>query len=212
MDLPTTQYYKDLFDAIAQQSGLKFDVQVVPPPRAGYLISNKQVDVQAPQLAPKDPDQLKAMGFDYGSIVLAKSAFVLFSNKAKPIDIAELKRGNPKKLVIETDGANVNQFGFVATVSTNITASLQKVNDGKIDGYIHSQTTTNPFAKKLDLKNSKRQLYEYYDLNYALPKGERGGALDKALSDAIKKLKDGGKYDQIMGKFIADAQYTDWQP
>jgi ABC-type amino acid transport substrate-binding protein len=58
----------------------------------------------------------------------------------------------------------------------------------------------------------KRQLYEYYDLSFALPKGQKGNALDKLLEDAIKKLKASGKYEQIMGKFLAAVKYNDWQP
>lgn len=211
-DLPTTQYYKELFDAIAQTAGVKFDVQVVPPPRADYLISNAQVDVQAPHLKPKDAAQLKALAFDFGSAVISNTTFVLFTNKAKPVDVAELKKGNPRKLVIETDGANINLYGFTATGSTNIEASLKKVNEGKIDGYIHSQTTTDTFAKKMALGSSKRAFYDYYDGCYTVQKGQAGGALDKLLADTVKKLKDSGQYDKIMGKLNASSVYNDWQP
>jgi ABC-type amino acid transport substrate-binding protein len=211
-DLPTSQYYKDLMAAIAEVSGAKFDVQVVPGPRAVYLISNGQTDMEIPELVPIDQAQLKAQNFDYGSVVFVKSAFVLFTNKAKGLDIASMKAGNSKGYAIESDGALAKQFGFVAQVATNFQASLLKLNEGKIDGFLHSQTTSDPIAKGMTLSNVKRQLYEYYDLSFALPKGQKGNALDVLVADAVKKLKASGKYEQILGKYIAATKYNDWQP
>jgi ABC-type amino acid transport substrate-binding protein len=211
-DVPTVQFYKDLFAEIEKVEGVKFDAQVLPLARADYLVSTGQVDIQAPHIKPKDPAALAALKFDFGGVTLFSYTFVLFSNKAKTIDIAELKKGNPKKYVIETDTANINLYGFAAAASNSVEASLQKVNEGKIDGYIHSQTTTDPYAKKMSLGNCKRSLFEQYDGTYTLPSGKAGGALDKLIIDAIKKMKASGKFDQIMGKLIAGQAYVDWQP
>jgi ABC-type amino acid transport substrate-binding protein len=211
-DVPTVQFYKDLFAEIEKVEGVKFEVQVLPLARADYLVSMGQVDVQAPHIKPKDPAALAALKFDFGGVTLFTYTFVLFSNKAKAINIAELKKGNPKKYVIETDTANINLYGFTAAASSSVEASLQKVNDGKIDGYIHSQTTTDPYAKKMSLSNSMRFLFEQYDGTYTLPPGKAGGTLDKLIMDAIKKMKASGRFDQIMGKLIAGQAYVDWQP
>jgi len=211
-DVPTIQFYKDLFAEIEKIENVKFDAQVLPLARADYLVSTGQVDIQAPHLKPKDPAALAALKFDFGGVSLFNYSFVLFSNKAKQIDIAELKKGNPKKFVVETDTANVSLYGFTAAPSNSVEASLQKVNDGKIDGYIHSQSTTDPFAKKMSLTNCRRSLFEIYDGTFTLPKGQAGGALDKLMVDAIKKMKASGKFDQIMGKLIASQAYVDWQP
>lgn len=211
-DVPTVQFYKDLFAEIEKIENVKFDVQVLPLARADYLVATGQVDAQAPHLKPKDPAALAAVKFDFGSVSLFNYSFVLFSNKAKQIDIAELKKGNPKKFVVETDTANVNLYGFAAAPSSSVEASLQKVNDGKIDGYIHSQTTTDPYAKKMSLSNCRRSLFEMYDGTYTLPKGQAGGTLDKLIAGAIKKMKASGRFDQIMGKLIAGQTYVDWQP
>jgi polar amino acid transport system substrate-binding protein len=211
-DVPTVQFYKDLFAEIEKVAGVKFEIQVVPPARADYLVINGQVDVEAPHLKPKDPAALASLKLDFGQFVITNYCFVLFSNKAKQIDVADLKKGNPKKFVVETDTANVNLYGFAAAPSSSVEASLQKVNDGKIDGYIHSQTTTDPFAKKMSLTNCKRSIFEIYEGTYTLPKGQAGGALDKLLTDALKKMKASGRLDQIMGKLNAGQVYNDWQP
>jgi ABC-type amino acid transport substrate-binding protein len=211
-DVPTVQFYKDLFAEIEKIENVKFELQVLPLARADYLVTTGQVDAQAPHLKPKDTAALAAVKFDFGSVSLFNYSFVLFSNKAKQIDIAELKKGNPKKFVIETDTANVSIYGFTASASSSIEASLQKVNDGKIDGYIHSQTTTDPYAKKMSLSSCKRSLFEMYEGTYTLPKGQAGGTLDKLIAGAIKKMKASGRFDQIMGKLIAGQTYVDWQP
>jgi polar amino acid transport system substrate-binding protein len=211
-EVPTVQFYKDLFAEIAKVAGVEFDIQVAPPARADYLVTNGQVDIQAPHIKPKDPVALAAVKYDFGQYDLTTYCWVLFSNKTNQIDPAELKKGNPKKYVIETDTANVNLYGFTAAPSSSVEASLQKVNDGKIDGYIHSQTTTDAFAKKMSLSNCKRSLFEIYNATYTLPRGQGGGTLDKLMADALKKLKASGKYDQIMGKLNAGQVYNDWQP
>jgi ABC-type amino acid transport substrate-binding protein len=211
-DLPTAPILKELFAEIGKTAGVSFEVQTVPPPRGDYLVSEGQVDVQVPHIKPKDPAALSTLKFDFGQEIITYYSFVLFSNKAKKIDVAELKKGNPGKFVIETDTANVNFYGFTASPSTNVEASLQKVNDGKIDGFIHSQTTTDAFAKKMSLPNCRRSLFEVYDGCYTLPKGKGGGELDKLIAGAIKKLRASGKYDQIMGKLLSASKYNDWQP
>jgi polar amino acid transport system substrate-binding protein len=210
-ELPTTPYYLDLLNAIAGEMGMRLDIQIVPSARADYLIATSRVDMDIPVL---DVDEYErpARQYDSGSVVLYRSAFVLFSSKGQTIDIANLKAGNSKRYEIESDISVANRLGFSASPSTNVEGSLKKVNDGKIDGYIFSQTSTDPVAGKLSLPKVKRQLYRYFSLYYALKKGERGGVLDGLVAEGIDRLKREGRYEAIIGKLIAEAQYDNWQP
>jgi polar amino acid transport system substrate-binding protein len=210
--LPTTDTYKALALAIAEAGGNSFDIQVVPNARAAYLIENKQIDTSMPMLSIKDPAKVRALKYDYSTTPFLKSAFVLFTNKAKSVDIADLKKGNTKGFKIEADTSMVNQFEFTALASTNIEASLKKVEAGTIDGFIHSQTSTDAVLKNLKLSKVKRQLYDEFDLVFTLQKGARGGALDKQLTAGLEKIKANGTYERLFGKMAAAAKYNDWQP
>ena len=142
---------------------------------------------------------MKALNYDYSTAVMYKSSFVLFTNKSKPLDIADLKKGNTKGYKIETDISMVNQLDFTAIPSTNVEASLKKVAAGTIDGFVHSEATTDAVLKNMKVPTIKRQLYDQYDLVFPIQKGGKGGKVDKMLSDGIAKLKANGKFDQIMG-------------
>lgn len=210
--IPTTDYYKSLAMAIGEVSGAALDIQIVPLARSVYLIENKQIDFSLPMLAMKDAAKVQALGYDYSTTVLCQSSFVLVTNKSKPVDIDDLKKGNTKGFKIEADVSMANQFEFAALPSTNAEASIKKVSAGTIDGYIHGQAVTDAALKAVGATNLKRQLYENLDLVYTLQKGGRGGAVDKLLADAIKKLKDSGRYDKIMGKLVKALTFNDWQP
>jgi polar amino acid transport system substrate-binding protein len=210
-ELPTTRFYLALLNALSGEMGIKLDVRIVPSARADYLVATDRVDMDVPVLDVEDFAR-PSRQCDYGSTVFYESAFVLFSVKGKTIDIKNLLDGNSKRYSIEADIAIASQLGFSASPSTTIEGSLKKVNEGKIDGFIFSQTSTDPIARKLSLPNVKRQLYKNFNLYYALKKGERGGTLDKLITGGIDRLKGNGKYEQTMGELIAAAKYNDWQP
>jgi hypothetical protein len=209
--LPISDPLSKLMTAMCEAMNVKIEIQVVPMARLTYLIETKQVDIALPMLRLKDPDQIKLLNYDYSTVIFDKSPFVLYTNKKKPVDIANLKNGNSMGYKIETDIGNIKLFGFTAQGSTNIEASLKKVNDGLIDGFLHS-AVVDPILQSLSLTNIKRQLYEYFDIGFALQKGGQGGPVDKFLTEGMKRLMDTGKFDQIMGFLIKQETYDDWQP
>jgi polar amino acid transport system substrate-binding protein len=212
--ISTTDYYVNLMKAIAEITGNTFDIQVVPRARAIYLIENKMVDVQIPNsLYIQDPAKLAELKYDFSSLVLMKVCFVLFSNKSKNINVEELKKGNPKKLIIETDTSLIDSFTFTPQGSPNPEGSLRKVDNGSIDGFLYSQSSTDPILKKTGLKNIKRLFYSYYNLTYSLQKGAKGGEVDKIITDGINKLKAKGTYNAIIGDYFnASSVFVEWQP
>ncbi len=132
-------------------------------------------------------------------------AFVLYSNKSKPIDIDNLRKGNSKGYKIETDGSIISLLGFKALPTTNIEGSFRKVDQGVIDGYIYSQL-------QIGLKSIKRELFDSFNLIFAIPKGRKGGPADLMLVEGMKKIKANGKFDAIFGEMVTGGKYNPWQP
>jgi hypothetical protein len=171
--------------------GVTLDIKKAPMARLTNLIISKQADVGSPMLYLKDPKVIQQLPFDYSTAVIDKMCFIIYTNKAKPIDIANLKSGNSKKYTIETDVSNMQMFSFTPLPSTNIVGSLKKVNSGNI----------------------KRQLWEIYDMGFAIQKGTKGGPVDKFLRDGMAKMISSGKFKQIMGDGTVGLEtYDDWQP
>jgi polar amino acid transport system substrate-binding protein len=212
MQLPAANVYRDLMLAIAQEAGAKLDIQVVPVARAVGLVESKVVDIEVPQLISHNPERLRTLRFDYSTDVIYNSAFVLYTNKAKPVDVASLKAGNPKGYLIETDLSDLSSFEFKCSATTNFEASLKKVDSGDVDGFIFTQTTVDPILKRLGLTNIKRELYDNFQLVCALQKGARGGPVDRMLSIGLRKVRANGQFEKIIGAYAAAAKYNDWQP
>jgi polar amino acid transport system substrate-binding protein len=210
--LPTSDTYVNLLKAIAEATGNNFDIQIVPSARGVYMVENKQADFVCPATVSADPKKIPTMKYDYSTASLYKTTFVLYTNKSKPIDVAELKKGNSKNFKIETTASLAELFEFDLLPTTNLEGSLQKVDNGSIDGFIYSQTSGDQLLRKLALKNVKRQLYSKNDLAFGILKGTKGGEVDKMLANGITKTKASGKFDQIMGVLIKSADYIDWQP
>jgi polar amino acid transport system substrate-binding protein len=212
MALPTAETYKSVITAIVEATGNNVDIQIVPPVRTTYMVVNRDVDFSLPMLAMRDQAKIKALDYDYSNAVLYRPSFVLFTNKSKPIDIDELKKGNPKGYKIEVDISQVDSWEFKGLPSTNIEASLRKVASGAIDGFIHTEASTDVVLKTVKLPTLNRQFYADVDSIFPLAKGTKGGKIDAMIASGIKKLKESGKFDQIMGPMIDSNKYNDWQP
>lgn len=197
--------------AIVESEGKKAVPQTVPFARAVYMLEAKQADMLV--VIVQIPDQTKwaDLKYDYSTDSLLSIVFVLYTNKAKPVTVAELKAGNPKGYKIETDTAHTLHFP-VAVGSTSIDASLKKLEEGTIDGFIFSQGSTDVALKRLALKNIKREYFDTLNGVFGLQKGARGGPTDKMLSAGLAKIKANGKYKELIGAYSDSAsKYLDWQ-
>lgn len=210
--LATTDMYTNLIKAIAEEMKVTMNVQAMPGGRTNYLVENKQTDIILPDLKIPDPAKQAALKYDYSTSTMYSLSFVLYTNKNKPVDLADLRKGNTKGYKVETDVSQVNTFEFVGTPSTNLDASLKKVDEGVIDAFIFSQSTGDALLKKGGFKNIKRNFYGIYEMVFGLQKGQRGGQLDKLLTEGLKRIKASGKYDEILGKAVKDGTYQEWQP
>lgn len=208
-----TDTFTKIIKTMAEVEGKTVSVQVLPFARAVYMMETKQADIESTEI--QNPDKAKWAGlkYDYSTAEVLKIVFVLFTNKAKPVAVADLKGGNAKGYKIETDTAHTGYFPFATIASTSIDASLKKLDSGEIDGFIFSQGSTDPALKRLGYKNIARQYYDTFSGGFLLQKGGRGGPIDSWLSDGLAKLKANGKYQEIVGPYAATAsKYVEWQP
>jgi hypothetical protein len=210
--VPATEFYINILKTIVAATGNTVTIQVVPPTRADRLISDKEIDIQLPIIVIPDVTKQKELKYDYSTTVLAKLAWVLYTNKAKPIDVNSLRKGNPDKYKIEIDPSRTDDYTFPVSLSSNFEASLKRLSEGSIDGVLISQLTGDPLLKKAVYKNISRQLWSEYDLCFSIQKGAKGGEADKMLSDGINRLKAKGTYEELMGEYIRSAKYDNWQP
>lgn len=209
----TIEVYKNLASAILEGSGAKFTIEVMPFAKAIDAVEKKEADLLVSAVGNPDSAKAAALKFDYSTADLFSLVFVAYSNKGKPVDPADIKNGNPKNLVIETDIAHAEFFPFRAVGSTSMDASLKKVDGGKIDAFIFAQPSSDATLKRLGLKNVTRQYYESFRAKAILQKGARGRALDKLLTSGLEKAMASGKYKQVMEKYLEGAaKYQEWQP
>lgn len=211
-DIPGTETLEEVIRTIADEAGATVIIEKVPMQRMIATLAAKGADMGVPMLAVKDKDQQARLPVDYSTEPLQKMCFVIYMNKDKPIDVEQLKKGNPKGYKIESDISNAALFSFGVQPSSNPQGSLKKVNDGTIDGYIMGQASIDPVLRALQYKNIRRRLYDTFDIVFALQKGAKNGPVDKLMSGGLKKLKDSGRYDKIMGDTSKSGTFEDWQP
>jgi polar amino acid transport system substrate-binding protein len=205
--------YKSITQAIVETAGKTATMQVVPFARAIYMMETKQADIECSNVQIPDQKKWAALKYDYSTSALVNVAFVLYTNKSKPLSVADLKSGKAKGYKLETDAAHTDHFPFAVAPSTNTEGSLKKVDAGDIDGFIFAQSATDGVLKRLALKNIHRELYDTFNAVFLLQKGARGGPIDAMITDGIAKLKANGKFQTIMGAYAQSAsKYVEWQP
>ena len=199
----------DLVKAMAEEykDGKITLLGVFPFPRSLENVEKGKADFHMPYITPTNPQRIP---FQYSTDVIFKVMFILCTNKNNK----EINPTNLTKYKIETDeGVKYILDAPIPNIGgfPSIESSLQKVNMGRIDGWVMAMPETDMALKKLGLKNIKRWEYKKFDVKALLPLGSKGKEVDKILVDLIKKLKANGKYQKIMAP-ILDQTYDNWQP
>jgi polar amino acid transport system substrate-binding protein len=194
----------DLVKAIATASGNNISIQVHPFARSMDNVINRKVDFHLPMILNPNVGEDK-LDYDHSTETIFHVNFVLYSNKNKILD-----KNNLAGAKIDTDRAHTQYFPFPTEASSDLEGSLKKVDIGRIDGFIFADQASDPIIKAAGLKNIHRQLYQTFDVKIILPKGEKGKEVDQMFTEAIKKLRESGEYQKIMG--VVDQKYDDWQP
>lgn len=198
------QIFVNFLNALSIESGITIETINLPFARSLQLVKRRQIDfhlpmIQAPYASGRQTD------YDYSTETLFYVNFVLYDNRQKPVDIKRLH-----DYIIETDFAHKEYFDFDIHPSSCIECSAKKLNAGRIDGLIYADLAIDPLIRKFELKNIQRRFYKRYHAKIILPKGERGGSMDRFLTEHITTLRNSGKLKAIFSDI--DRPYDDWQP
>lgn len=194
----------DLVKAIEKEAGVTIKRDVVPFARSMENVVSGKADFHLPLIMVPNADERK-LNYDHSTETIFHVNFVLYSNKNKPVDPSRLA-----SYKLETDRAHTQYFPFPIAASSSLESSLRQVDAGRIDGFIFADSAADPLIRQHGLKNIKRSLYKVFDVKIILPKGTRGGEVDKLLTAAIQSLKKKGVYDKIMSPI--EVRYDNWQP
>ena len=194
----------DLVKAVGEVSNNQIDIKVLPFSASLNLVIFNKKDFHMPLIKNDvlNPDELK---YYYSTDTIFHVNFVIYSKKDK--DINALNISNFK---VETDRAHIEYFPFEVIASNSIEKSLQKVNSGEIDAFIFADFATDPYLKQMDNKNIKREFYKKFESKIIFPKNEKGKQLDAIFIDALAKLRNSGKLQQIVAPI--DTAFDNWQP
>jgi len=95
---------------------------------------------------------------------------------------------------------------------SDIPAGLQKANSNRIDGFICTMDTGDPIMKQMQLADLKRHEFDTFNVSMVFLKNDAGKQKSEIMTSLLKKLKDNGTYDKIMGAinsaevFVPDAE------
>lgn len=183
----------DFVKAIERVSGDRIELQVVPFQRSMNDVQERKVDFHMP-LIQLPGSESGTNDFDYSTETIFHVNFALYATKGRGV-----KADNVGSFKTETDQAHVVYFDFPVAPSSNIEASLKKVNAGRIDAFIFADVASDPLVVANKLGNVERSLYKRFNVRAVLPRGGHGGPTDQFLSEAIAKLRASGEFDRIMG-------------
>lgn len=188
-------------------------INVYDASRALDEVLNGNSDFYLPSIRNNTIDQTK-LNYATSTAKMGSVSFVVYSNVNKKLtakmlnDAAKADKKIPFN--ISAPPGIESQFPFDYTGSGDVKSVLQKVDAGRIDGFIWAQEEADNVIKELKLKNVYRSLYYDFDDVFIIKKGDKGKEIDKTISECIDKLRASGKLEEIHKK--AHVPYVDWQP
>jgi len=199
-----TGAYVDLVRALDRVTGSTTKIRVVPFQRSITFLINGDADYHIPLIETPGIDP-KSLPYAFSTATLFQVAFVLYSNKNKPLEVNNLGKYN-----IVTDTAHTGFFPFPVKGENCLSCAIRMVNSGRIDGFIFAQNEIDPFIKKFGLNNVHRQLYKNFNVKVLIPKGTQGKAIDNYFSSGMRILKERGEYKKLLAPILSP--YQEWQP
>ncbi|MES2264829.1 MAG: hypothetical protein V4724_40550 [Pseudomonadota bacterium] len=132
--------------------------------------------------------------FRYLSPDLFNVTFVLYTNKNSP----QISVQNLRYYRVETERGHVELFGFPVRAASSIESALRKVSVGRLDAFVFAMGTTDAEIRRLGLTNIKRQYFNTFTSRMVVARQADTERLDAELSDIIVRLKQSGRYAEIM--------------
>jgi polar amino acid transport system substrate-binding protein len=189
--------------AFAKLPDLSVEFMTLPFARSMAAIAAGRADLHVPIIRPPSTDGLE---WAPTAATIYRVPFVIYTNKAAPIDLHNLA-----KYRIETDVAHTGYFDIPVAGGASTESSLRKVDSGRIDGYIFAANAVDPLVEALGLKNIHRDFYKIFDVCGVLPKGGGGGSVDRLLTAAMQEAAGDAEFKAAIQKVLSGYR-GDWQP
>ncbi|WP_378081545.1 ABC transporter substrate-binding protein [Aeromonas bestiarum] len=201
--------FVDLVKAIAAlDDGVEVSVMVYPMSRATRSVVVGEADFNLPALRNPYIDE-SMLPYRFSSVTFGKVTHVLYSNSAAPITPAMVLGYEYTKRDLLIEGVS-DFWPFSVKRSLSIEQSLGKLSRGRIDAFLWAQEEADFALKKMGLTNIHRVYFGEFDDVFIIPKGERGDAVDRFLTQSIERLRATGKLGQIYSGI--HGPYQEWQP
>ncbi len=189
-----------------------FNIGIYPFNRSIDNVVAGKADFHIPMLRnPNIPEE--KLPFRYASVSMGKVCFVIYSHKDNPITkemVEKAKSTNPFPYKVEIYRGLEDFFTFPVQGESSIEQMMQKVAKKRIDACVLAQEEADYVLNQLKLKDIHRESYESFDDVIIIPKGERGDAVDKIVSQSLKTLASNGRLEELHSKI--HSPYQDWQP
>jgi polar amino acid transport system substrate-binding protein len=186
----------DLVKAMAAEykdGNLTFDVY--PMARSIENVIGGSADAHCPYVKNHNITDSDDM-FYYTTQRFGMVIFVLYTNK----NVKDLTPENisDKKFKVEIQSGHKEYLGDFPEAAPD--AGLQKVDAGRIDGYIATMDVCDPLLQVMQLKNVKRQEFDTFETSIIFKKTDDGKQKRDIVDSLIKKITENGEYDRIMGE------------
>lgn len=186
----------DLVKAMADEyKDGEMTIDVYPMARSIENVISGSADCHCPYIKNHNVFDSDDM-FYYTTVEFGKVIFVLYTNK----NVTGLTPENVMdgKFKVEIQPGHKEYLGDLPEAT--LEAGLQKVDSGRIDGYIATMSSCDQIIKAMQLKNIKRQLYDTFETAIIFKKTDEGRQKRDIFNTLITKIKENGEYDRIMGE------------
>lgn len=209
IDSNGTGPFVDLVKAIAGlDDGVEVSVMVYPMSRATRSVVVGEADFNLPALRNPYIDE-SMLPYRFSSASFGKVTHVLYSNSAAPITPAMVLGYEYTKRDLLIEGVT-DFWPFSVKRSLSLEQSLGKLSRGRIDAFLWAQEEADFTLRKMGLTNIHRVYFGEFDDVFIIPKGPKGDAVDRFLSQSIERLRASGQLDKIYSGI--HGPYQEWQP
>lgn len=200
-ELGATGPLPDLLRLIEEYYPEDFSFEVYPFGRSIANVATGSYEAHAPLIAVGTPSD-----FQFVDEPLNYVSFVIYSSDDTPVTADSAF----SSLTVETAAGHAQFFDFEVSENPSIESALKKVASGRVDAFIMAQESTDHLLKSGDFPGIHRALFAELPASVIVTKGERGDALNEALTKAIRAAKKDPRYAVLSAKF--HAPFEDWQP
>ncbi len=150
----------------------------------------------------------ESLPYAYASEPLTQVAFVLYARSNAPLlDRVNLEDGQYRIDILRGSKAF---FTFNTGEVNKHVQGIRKILNGRIDGFIAEQESTDKYLRENRISGIRRSLYAYWDVHIVIPKGEKKIEIDKIISGSLRKLRKSGRLKKINATI--HQPYNNWQP